>query len=111
MHFVKVDALLSELDGLDTGEISGSSSLIVESHGTIALKVARCVRGGRLIDWKLLVVGTNTVAVRVRVREQSGLEYRVGRGFYAWDHVSRVEGRLLNLSKVILQKINSDMIP
>lgn len=110
MHFVEVDSPLLELNGLDTRKIGRSSALIVECHGTIALEVARCVRGGRLVDWKLLVVGTNTVAVGVRVREESRLEYRVGRGFHTWDHMSRVECCLFNLSKVVLQGVNSDII-
>lgn len=69
VYFVKVDVFFLEFDGFDIGEISGFFFLIVESYGIIVLKVVCCVRGGWLIDWKLLVVGINMVVVCVRVRE------------------------------------------
>jgi len=56
-----------------------------------------------LVDRQLLVVGADSVPVRVRVREESALQDRVGRGLDTGDEVRRVEGGLLDFGKVVLR--------
>lgn len=69
---------------------------------SISLEVGHLVRYDRLVDRELLVVGSNSVSVCVRVGEESGLENGIGRRLDSGDHVRWVESDLLDLGKVVL---------
>ena len=56
--------------------VVGASSLVIERHEAIALEVSN--GNERLVNGELLVVGTNTVAVGIRVREETRLQYGIG---------------------------------
>ena len=55
----------------------------------------------RLIDGDLLVIDAETVAVGIRVRKETGLQDRVGRGLNSGDGVRGREGGLFDLGKVV----------
>ena len=48
-----------------------------------------------------MVVGANTMAVGICIREEPGLEHWIGRGLNAWDKVGRAESNLLNFGEVV----------
>ena len=68
--------LLLVREGNKTALVVGTPALVLESHKPIALEVSN--GNERLVDGELLVVGTNTVAVGIRVREETGLQYGIG---------------------------------
>ncbi len=45
MHLVEIDSALTELDGLDGGEIVGARALVVEGHVAVTLEVGHTVAG------------------------------------------------------------------
>jgi hypothetical protein len=55
----------------------------------------------RAVNWDLLKVSTKTMAMGVRVREDSGLQNSVHRKFDAGADVSWVEGYLLHFGKEV----------
>ena len=68
--------LLLVREGNKTALVVGTPALVLESHKSIALEVSNGDK--RLVDWELLIVGTDTVTVGVRVREETGLQYGIG---------------------------------
>lgn len=91
-----VVGLLLVSEGLNRRDVVGTRSLVVaESHEPISLEVGDGVDGS--VDRKLSVVGAETVAMRVGVREETGLEDRISRGLDTFDEVGRGEGDLLDL--------------
>lgn len=70
---VQVDRTLPERDGIDRAEVIGPRTLVVECHVSVALEVRHVVGYTRRIDWKLLVVGTDSVSVSVGVTEETRL--------------------------------------
>lgn len=84
----------------DATLVVGSVALRDEGHEAIALEVGDGDDG--CIDRELLVVHTETVTVGIWVREETGLEDWISRGFDVRDSVGRREGGLLDLCKVIL---------
>lgn len=102
MNLVEVIRLLLESNRSDTGQVVGSSTLVEDGHLTISLEVAHLVRDDRLVDGKLLVVGSDSVSVSIGVREESRLKDRVGGRLDTGDHVRWVESDLFDLGKVVL---------
>ena len=49
----------------------------------------------RSIDWQLLIVGSKTMTVGIRVREKTGLKNGVGRRFNVRNEMGRRKGSLL----------------
>lgn len=79
----------SILQRLDAALVVGTATLRNEGSRTIALEV---VDGDdRCVDRELLVVDTETVAVGIRVGEETGLKNRIGRWLDVWDKVRRRE--------------------
>jgi hypothetical protein len=72
----------------------------VDRHCAITLIRVECSE--RSVDRNLLVVGPETVAVGIWVREKTRLKDRVGRWLNTWNQVGRGEGDLLDFSKVVL---------
>lgn len=56
-----------------------------------------------LVDGNLSVVGTKTVAVGVRVREETALKHTVRRNVNTRDNVRWREGGLLSFGKVVFR--------
>ena len=71
---VEVDTALAEGDGFDGREVVGPRPLVVEGHAAVALEVGHPVGYASGVYGELLVVDADSVAVRVWVREESGLE-------------------------------------
>ena len=99
------------------GEIVGSPGLVIgDSHRTVSLvgpTYSHCLHQ-RLsslsspglgsvgtVDWDLIKVGPQPVAVGVVVREQPALQHLVRAGLDARHQVGRTEGNLLHLSEVV----------
>ena len=96
---------LARLDGL-VGEIAVGGGIVgvgavvaVDGHDAVALVGVEGAQG--CIDGNLLVVDAESVAVGVRVGEESGLQDWVGGGLDARDHVGGGKGHLLDFGKVI----------
>ena len=102
VNLAEVDGALAEGDGLNRAEVCRARTLVVEGHVAITLEVGGAVGSAGGIGGELLVVGANAVAVGVGVREETGLQDRVGRGLNTRNHVSGVEGDLLDLGEVVL---------
>lgn len=68
---------------------------LTESHGSISLEVHGRVHRG--IDGELSVVSSKSMTLSVGVREETGLEDRVGSGLNSGDKMRRREGDLLDL--------------
>ena len=84
------------------GFVVGSSSLVsVHSHGPISLIVVHS-SSVWAIDGDLVVVGTKSVSVSIRVREESSLEHSVVGGLDSGNQVGGSESRLLSLGEVVL---------
>jgi len=86
--------------GMDAALVVGAAALGNERRRTIALEVGDGDDG--LVDWQLLVVDAQTVTVSVRVREEAGLEDRVGRSLDVRDEVRRREGGLFDFCEIVL---------
>lgn len=80
--------------------------MVVKRHQTITLEVGDgrhgCVHG------QLLVVYTKTVAMCIRVREETGLEDRVWGGLNIRDKVGWGEGGLFDLGEIVLDILIED---
>lgn len=89
------------IQGVDTARVVGAVALGDERCCAIALEVVNRVYG--CIDRELLIVDSKTVAVGVWIREETGLEDRVGGWLDVRDKMGRRESDLLDLCKVILR--------
>ena len=79
---------------------SPGSVVAVDSHSAITLEgVEGDVRG---VDGDLLIVGTQTMSVGIRVREKTRLENGIGGRLDTGDEVRGRESSLLNLGEVVL---------
>jgi hypothetical protein len=56
----------------------------------------------RTVDFKLVVIGTESMSMSVGVAEKSSLKHLVERRLDSWHHVGRTVGYLLDLLEVIL---------
>jgi hypothetical protein len=63
------------------------------------------------VDGELSVVGSESVTLSVGVREETGLENRVGSRLDSRNEVRGREGNLFNLSKVVLGVLVEDEVP
>lgn len=84
------------------GRVIGVRAVIaIDGHDAIAL--VRVERSKGLVHGDLLVVDAEAMTVGIRVREQTGLQDRVGGGLDAGDQVRGREGDLLDLGEVVLR--------
>ena len=102
--------LLVFLGGLDGLILQGTKSGGVVRVGAVValdVHVAVTVPGAegleRAVNGDLLVVTAETVAVGIRVGEETGLEDGVGGRLDTGDHVGRREGGLLDFCEVVLR--------
>lgn len=79
--------------GLDAALVIGPVALVDKGHRSIALEVGN--RNNGSVDWELLVVGSETVAVGIGVGEETRLEDGIGGGLDVRNEVRRREGSLL----------------
>ena len=77
------------------------TSVIVDSHGSISLGIVD-LGSVRAVDRDLFVVGSESVAVSVGIREETALEHLIERWLHSRHQVARGEGRLLSFSKVVV---------
>jgi len=86
---------------LDAALVVGTAPLGDECGRAIALEVVNGHDG--CVDWELLVVDSETMAVGIRVREETRLEDGVGRWLDVWNEVRRRESSLFDLCEVVLR--------
>src|SRR6266850_1279487 len=79
----------------------GTSALANKRPSPVTLEV--CDGYDRGVDWELLIIDTETVAVRVGVREEPALQDWVGTWLNAGHSVGRRKCSLFYLRKVILR--------
>lgn len=84
--------LLLVREGHQAALVVGAPPLVIDGHETITLEVGN--RDERLVDGELLVVDTETVAMSIRVREQTRLEDWIGGGLDTRNEVRRGERSL-----------------
>ena len=75
--------------------------IAVNPHGAVAVVAVERAAGG--IDRDQVVVHAEPVALGIAVGEQPSLQHLVGREADAGHDVGRVEGRLLDLGKIVLR--------
>lgn len=97
------------LKGRDRARVVGSEPLVVVVHRAIPLEVGN--GDDRLVDWELLVICTETMALGVWIGEQTGLQDRVCRWFDTGNKVRGRESRLFNLSEIVLGILIEDNLP
>mmetsp|Transcript_13038 Transcript_13038/g.39412 ORF Transcript_13038/g.39412 Transcript_13038/m.39412 type:complete len:251 (+) Transcript_13038:302-1054(+) len=69
---------------------------------TVPMVVSSTCRIGT-VHRECLVVGSQTMTMCIRIAEQTTLQHFVGAGTNAWNEVTRREGGLLHLRKVVLR--------
>ena len=74
VSLVEVNYSLTKGDGVDRAEVILTSTLVVEGHAAITLEVAVLEASAWSVDWELLVVHANSVAVSIWIGEQTRLE-------------------------------------
>lgn len=79
-----------------------ASAVSIDSSGTISLIVSHSSSIGA-VNGDLIIVSPKSVSVCVRVREESALKHFVVRGLNTWNHVSRRESSLLDLSEIVVR--------
>lgn len=85
------------------GLVVGLGTLVaVYVHGAVTLVVGHTSAVGA-VDRDLVVVGSKSVSVSIRVREKSSLEHLVVGGLDSRNEVRGREGGLLSLSEVVLR--------
>lgn len=83
------------------GVVIGGTTLVVEhAHGAVTLVVGHSSTVGTVYRY-LKIVGSQAVAVSVRIGKKATLKHFVRAGFNARGHVAWVKGQLFNFSKVI----------
>jgi len=90
----------------DAALIVGSRALADESAVSVPLEVGNGYN--RSVHRQLLIVHTQTMTVRIRVREQTRLKYRVRGRFDTRNSVRRRESGLLDLGEVVLRILIKD---
>lgn len=95
-----LNSLVSQLS-VRAGIVGIGTVVAIDSHSAIALEGVECFE--RSIDRNLLIVGSKTVTMGIRVRKESGLEDRVDGGLNTRHQVRGRKGNLLNLGKVVLR--------
>lgn len=97
---------LGGLDGLVLQRTEGRGVIRVGAVVALDVHVAVAVPGTEGLEWAvngdLLVVTAETVAVGIRIGEETGLEDGVCGRLDTGDHVGRREGGLLDLCEVVL---------
>lgn len=97
------------LKGRDRARVVGSEPLVVVIPRATPLEVGD--RNDRLVDRELLVIHTETMAVSIRVGEQTGLQDRICRWLDTGNKVRGRESSLLNLSEVVLGVLVKNNLP
>lgn len=95
-----LDRLVGQLS-VRAGIVGVGTVVAIDGHGAITLEGVECLE--RSIDRNLLIVGSKTVTMGIRVRKESGLEDRVDGGLNTRHQVRRRKGNLLNLGKVVFR--------
>ncbi len=101
VYLVEIILPLLEADRLDRAEVVWPAALVEECHLSIPLEVAHPEGAHGLVDRELLVVRPDSVTVCVRVREETGLEDRIGRRLDTGHHVSGVVCHLLDFGEIV----------
>lgn len=95
-----LDSLVSQLS-IRARIVRVGAVVAIDSHSAITLEGVECFE--RSIDRNLLVVGSKTMTMGIRVREESGLEDRVDGGLNTRHQVRRRKGNLFNFRKIVLR--------
>lgn len=96
----RFDSLISQLS-IRARIVRVGTVVAIDSHSAITLEGVESFE--RSIDRDLLIVGSKTVTMGIRVRKESRLEDRVDGGLNTRHHVGRRKGNLLNLGEVVLR--------
>ena len=84
------------------GLVAESAAIItVNPHGAVAVVAVKWTAGG--VDRDQVVIHAESVALGIAVGKEPSLQHFVRRKTDAGHDVSRVEGRLLNLGKVVFR--------
>src|SRR3989304_1253624 len=75
--------------------------IAVNPHSAVAMVAVEWTAGG--IDRDQVVVNAEPVALGIAIRKKAPLQHLVGRKADAWYDVGRVEGRLLDLGKIVFR--------
>jgi hypothetical protein len=79
-----------------------ASLVAINSHETVSLTVSN-LNSVRAINWNLLIVDTESVAVGIRIGEKSSLKHLVFRRLNTWDEVAWSESGLFGFSEVVFR--------
>ena len=101
MDLVEIHRSLPKLHWLDRAEIRWTGALVVICHGAITLKVRKLVRYLWRIDGKLLVVGTDAMAVGIRIGKETRLQDWVCGWLNPWRHMRWAESNLLDFCEIV----------
>jgi len=93
----------------DRARVIGSETLVVVVRRAVSFEVGN--RNDWLVDWELLIIHTETIAMSVRVGEQTGLQDRICRWFDTRNKVRGRESGLLNLGEVVLGVLVENNLP
>ena len=91
--------MLSAFTGKDSN-ISRPTLVVMHAHGAITLVVGHSSAVGTVHRY-LQIVGSQAVAVSVRVGKKAALKHFVRAGLDARGHIAWVKSHLFNFSKVI----------
>lgn len=87
-----------------------ATSVFVDSHGSITLRVVD-FSSVWAVDWDLFIIGSKSVTMSVRIREETALKHLIERWLHSRHQVSRGEGGLFSFSKVVVNISVQDKFP
>src|SRR5699024_3340341 len=83
------------------GEIMNCRPFVsIYAHGSISVMIMK--RTLRFIYRYLVVVHSQSIALRIAVGEQPSLQHLIGRKTYSWNHIGRIKGSLLHIGKIVV---------
>src|SRR5690606_18838758 len=85
----------------------GSVVVLVDA-GILTVALEGRVGSERAVDWELVIVDAESVALGAGIGEETSLQDRVGRWLDAWDLVGWREGGLLNFGKEVIGVLIED---
>lgn len=98
--------VLLVLDGASSSAgfvVLSAAAAAVDAHLSVTNVVGAETSTVGAVDWNLIVVGSEAVAVSIGVVEKSSLEHFVVRWFDTWHEVGWSEGNLLSLCVEVLR--------
>lgn len=95
----RFNSLISQLS-IRAGIVRVGTVVAIDSHSAITLEGVECFKWS--IDRNLLVVGSKTVTMGIRVGKESGLEDGIDGGLNTRHQMRRRKGNLFNLGEVVL---------